>query len=126
MFDLARKVAARGLVVAAIAAGAALISTPADARGWHGGGWHGGWSVGFYGPGPWWPGYYAGYWGPEYPYYPDTPQVTVIQQPAAAAQAAPPVYYYCDNPAGYYPYVQQCGIPWRQVPATPAPVSAPH
>ena len=125
MFDFARKVAARGLVVAAIAACAALISTPADARGYHGGGWHGGgwgWGVGVGLYDPWWPGYYPGY----YPYYPD-PQVTVIQQaPPQAVQAAPPVYYYCDSPGGYYPYVQQCTTPWRPVPATPAPVSAPH
>lgn len=129
MFDLARKVGARGLLVAAIAAGAALLSSPAEAR-WHGGGWHSGVYVGvggFYDP--WWPGYYPGYWGPAYyPYYADPP-VTVIQQ-APIAQApvvqAPPVYYYCDNPGGYYPYVQQCSLPWRQVPAQPQPAAPPH
>jgi hypothetical protein len=129
MFDFARKVGARGLLVAAIAAGALLTSSPADARGgYRGGGWHGGgWGccaigLGFYDP--LWPGYYAGgYWGPGYPYY-ATPPVTVIQQqpPQAQApiQAAPQSYYYCDNPGGYYPYVQSCSTPWRQVPATPA------
>ena len=129
MFDFARKVGARGLVVVAIAAGAALISAPADARGgYHGGGWHGGgWGccaigLGFYDP--LWPGYYAGYWGPGYPYY-ASPPVTVIQQqpmaaPQAPVQAAPQSYYYCDNPAGYYPYVQSCSQPWRQIPAVPA------
>jgi len=133
MFDLARKVGARGLLVAAIAAGAALVSSPAAAQhhggyhgGYHGHGWHhGGWGWGFgvgLGVGlydPWWPGHYAGYWDyPYYPYYADPP-VTVIQQ-APTVQAAPQSYYYCDNPAGYYPYVQQCSIPWRQVPVTPA------
>jgi hypothetical protein len=128
MFDFARKVGARGLVVASIAAGAALISSPADARGGYhgGGGWHGGgWGccsvgIGFYDP--WWPGYYPGYWGAGYPYY-GTPSVTVVQQPVAApqapVQAAPQSYYYCDNPAGYYPYVQSCSLAWRQVPVVP-------
>ena len=127
MFDFARKVGARGLVVAAIAAGAVLTSSPADARGYgYRGGWHGGgWGccaigLGFYDP--LWPGYYAGgYWGPGYPYY-ATPPVTVVQQPMPAQaplQAAPQSYYYCDNPGGYYPYVQSCSVPWRQVPATP-------
>ncbi|HMA50557.1 MAG TPA: hypothetical protein VKP60_12435 [Magnetospirillaceae bacterium] len=132
MFDLVRKVGTRGLLVAAIATGAALLSSPADARGWHGGGgWHGGVYVGIGGLyDPWWPGYYPGYWGPGYyPYYADPP-VTVIQQAPVAqapvAPAGPPTYYYCDNPAGYYPYVQQCGTPWRPVAATPAPASAPH
>ena len=123
MFDLARKVGARGLLVAAIAAGTALLSTPAAAQhhGWHGGVYVG--LGGFYDP--WWPGYYPGYWGPAYPYYADPP-VTVIQQaPAAQApvmQAAPPAtYYYCDNPAGYYPYIQKCLVPFRPVPAAPPP-----
>jgi hypothetical protein len=26
-------------------------------------------------------------------------------------------WYYCQNPAGYYPYVAQCTIPWQTVPA---------
>jgi len=28
-------------------------------------------------------------------------------------------WYYCNNPAGYYPYVQQCRGPWRPVQPTP-------
>jgi hypothetical protein len=36
------------------------------------------------------------------------------QQPAQAQS-----WYHCDNPQGYYPYVQSCGSGWRQVPATP-------
>jgi hypothetical protein len=39
--------------------------------------------------------------------------------PVQAAPAAPASYYYCDNPGGYYPYVQNCSQPWRQVPAIP-------
>jgi hypothetical protein len=26
-------------------------------------------------------------------------------------------YWYCDNPEGYYPYVQQCNTGWQTVPA---------
>ena len=26
-------------------------------------------------------------------------------------------YWYCQNPAGYFPYVQQCGTYWQPVPA---------
>ena len=26
-------------------------------------------------------------------------------------------YWYCDNPPGYYPYVQQCNTGWQMVPA---------
>jgi hypothetical protein len=37
-----------------------------------------------------------------------------MQQPAPS-----PVWYYCDNPQGYYPYVQSCYSGWRQVPAIP-------
>lgn len=26
-------------------------------------------------------------------------------------------YWYCGNPAGYYPYVRQCSVPWQAAPA---------
>jgi hypothetical protein len=26
-------------------------------------------------------------------------------------------YWYCDDPAGYFPYVQQCNTGWQTVPA---------
>jgi hypothetical protein len=44
-------------------------------------------------------------------YAPPPPQQPVAQQ----AQT----WYYCDNPKGYYPYVQQCSSGWRQTPAAP-------
>jgi hypothetical protein len=28
-------------------------------------------------------------------------------------------WYWCDDPQGYYPYVQECNGPWRPVPPTP-------
>jgi hypothetical protein len=27
-------------------------------------------------------------------------------------------WYYCQDPVGYYPYVQQCGTAWQPVPAS--------
>ena len=110
--------------------------------GWHGGGWHGG---GWHGGG-WWGGprvgigigpYWGPYWGPyggsyAYPYgypygyaYPPVvaaPSTQVYIQPApqASVQLPPSAsWYYCDNPRGYYPYVQQCPGGWRAVAPTP-------
>ena len=77
------------------------------------------------GVGPYW----GSYWGPYgYPYgylygYPSTyaPQVTVQPAPPVAIQApaTPPLWYACDNPAGYYPYIQQCPGGWRTVAPSP-------
>jgi hypothetical protein len=42
--------------------------------------------------------------------------------PVAAAPAGQPgTWYYCDSPQGYYPYVPQCKVQWRAVPASPPP-----
>jgi len=68
-----------------------------------------------------------GYWGPPYyPYYPyAAPPVAVQPAPVYEQPApAPPAvayWYYCQNPPGYYPYIQQCPAGWLQVipPATP-------
>jgi hypothetical protein len=51
---------------------------------------------------PWGWGYY---YPPYYDYY----------YPAPTASAT---WYYCANPAGYYPYVTQCYVPWQTVPAS--------
>ena len=73
----------------------------------------------------------GGYWRPYaygYPYgyaYPPVvavPSTQVYVQPSAPAAAQPPPsasWYYCDNPRGYYPYVQQCPGGWRAVAPTP-------
>jgi hypothetical protein len=90
---------------------------------WHGGRW-------FHGPyggrvGWWWivgDSWYF-YPAPVYP-YPDPYVPPVVTVPAAPASA--PVWYYCSNPAGYYPYVPECPLPWQQVAATataPAPAT---
>jgi hypothetical protein len=106
-----------GLTGLGLAAGLMLSAPPAEARVFV--------SVGvpFYGCcGP--------YYGGGYPYYAPPP---VVYAPPPVVYA-PPVYapppqqpiaqqaqtwYYCDNPKGYYPYVQQCGNGWRQTPAAP-------
>ena len=64
------------------------------------------------GPGYWGPGY----WG-QYPYYYSPPPVAVQQHPVTYEQAAPAqsYWYYCQNPAGYYPYVKRCPTPWLKV-----------
>ena len=39
--------------------------------------------------------------------------------PVGASGSPGAVWYYCDNPRGYYPYVQSCHVAWRAVPVTP-------
>ena len=71
----------------------------------------------FIGVGPVWPWW----WAP--PVYPAYPAPVVIQQspPAYIQQEAPAqqYWYYCDNPKGYYPYVQQCPAGWLKVVPSP-------
>lgn len=109
--------------------------------GYHGGyygGYHGGWGGrGWYGHG-WGGGIYVDpFWiAGAYPYYAYPGAVDYEAYPAyqayPAAPAAPPVYvqqngttgaqgdwFYCQNPAGYYPYVRNCSQAWQRVPAQP-------
>jgi hypothetical protein len=82
---------------------------------WRGGRWYHGRHSGR--DGWWWivGGLWYFYPQPVYPYpNPYVPPVVV----APTAPPPPPAnYYYCDNPAGYYPYVPTCRVPWRLVPA---------
>lgn len=99
-------------------------------RGWHTdrdiryfhtrdlGAWrHGHWFHGHHGDrdGWWWIVGNLFYFYPQaiYP-YPD-PYV-----PEAVLEEGPPsddgYWYYCANPPGYYPYVDECFVPWRAVP----------
>lgn len=82
---------------------------------WRGGQWHRGWHDGHYG---WW-WQFGGLWypypAPIYP-YPDPYRPPDIAPPPPTAYY-PSLYYYCDNPAGYYPYVAECPSGWRAVPA---------
>jgi hypothetical protein len=63
---------------------------------------------------------------------------TIIYDPVDTAIAAQPspepalvsYWYYCTDPAGYYPYVQNCTKPWipvapQSVPSAPAPSANP-
>ena len=71
-----------------------------------------------YGPGWWGPGYY----GPP-PYY--APPPVVAQSPPVYVErgrSESDYWYYCQNPQGYYPYVQSCPGGWmRVVPETTPP-----
>ena len=75
----------------------------------------------------WWVVDGVWYWYPTpvYP-YPDpyTPPVIVQVPPVTQAQPQAPVWYYCEQPAGYYPYVPKCSSGWKTVSATPPPSSA--
>ena len=45
--------------------------------------------------------------------------------PPTQQQAAPTQSWYrCNNPQGYYPYIQSCSSGWQQVPATPPGVTS--
>jgi hypothetical protein len=94
---------------------------------WRGGRWfhgrHGGRA------GWWWIAGGVWYFYPKAVYpYPNPyipPQTTVIVQAPPVAPPPQPVappppaqnWYYCNNPHGYYPYVQACAAGWITVPA---------
>ena len=95
--------------------------SPEEAHVWQGGRWVHDWHGGRY---AWWwtvdGGWYL-YPEPVYPYPLYAPPAVVEQQAPPVPTGMPPIatWYYCDNPAGYYPYVASCAAPWRPVPATP-------
>jgi hypothetical protein len=114
--------------------------TPFELDLWRRGGWIHDWYGGRYG---WWwvaDGYWYWYSQPVYPYptyVPPVPPPAVVVAPAPGAppppapvvappppppaapagQPAPQSWYYCDGSRSYYPYVNTCNTPWRQVPA---------
>ncbi len=133
-----RKLCQLALVLAAVTASSAAFA----GRGYyHGGGHHGGYyharvGVGVYfGPGFVYGGYPYGYY--PYPYYyppavvsaPASPPQYIEQGPDGPVpapgpeDAAPPPaqawWYYCNQPEGYYPYIQACPGGWQKVPAQP-------
>jgi hypothetical protein len=115
-----------------------LLSSPAEARGRHGGHGHGhvhfGFAFGvpapFFYPAPvYYP--YPRYYEP-YPVYVPPPQY--IEQNPPGPQPAPPAsapsqggsghyWYYCQDSRTYYPYVQTCASQWQQVVPGAAPPS---
>jgi hypothetical protein len=58
-------------------------------------------------------GWFPGWWGPDYPPY---------APPAYVPPQTEPQYfwYYCQNPPGYYPYIQQCPGGWQTVVPPPS------
>ncbi len=120
-----------------------LTSLAASADGWHhGGGYHYGGGVyyhGHYGPrfyghawygGHWYHGWYGGrpgWWWllgstwflyPDVVYpYPDPNVEPIAVIPAPPAGQNSPYWYWCGNPAGYYPYISRCLVPWQAVAA---------
>jgi len=80
--------------------------------------WHSGyWANRFHdGRNGWWwvvGGTWYFYPQPVYPYpNPYVPPVVVVPQPVVTQY-----YWYCQNPAGYYPYVPACYAQWQAMPA---------
>ncbi|MGA3401252.1 MAG: hypothetical protein ABSC95_18715 [Acetobacteraceae bacterium] len=95
--------------------------TPQERGVWQGGHWQQGWHDNRF---AWWwvagGGWYF-YPAPIYPYPTYVPPAIIVQQAPPVPTGLPPAqfWYYCDNPAGYYPYVAACNGQWREVPATP-------
>jgi hypothetical protein len=94
---------------------------------WHGGAGH---SHIWVGHPRVWVGY-RGWWGPWFywgapvvvgpPYAP--PPVVMQQQPPVYAEPEQNqnYWYYCQNPQGYYPYINSCPGGWMKVVPQPAP-----
>jgi hypothetical protein len=88
------------------------------------------WRAGYWGPGYWGPWPYA--WGATValpyavaPLVVNTAPAAPVVQPLPEAPASS-YWYYCTQPAGYFPYVQQCSQPWMKVvPQVPGSTSAP-
>ena len=82
---------------------------------WEGGSWRHAWHNGHYG---WWwfaDGLWFFYTAPIYPYPPYVGPDAYYDY--YDENGAPPYYWYhCEDPQGYYPYVQQCNGPWEPVP----------
>jgi hypothetical protein len=64
------------------------------------------------------------YYGPPVVYTPPpvvyAPPPVVYAPPAQPLAAPPQSWYYCEDPQGYYPYVQNCNTAWRPVAASPS------
>jgi hypothetical protein len=108
-----KAIAVAASLLAGVSLAAGVGSTPAEARGFFAVG------IGV----PLFPPYYA--YPPPVVYAP--PPVVYTPPPVYAApvvvQQPTQYWYYCDNPAGYYPYVPSCPTPWR--PVTPQPSAQP-
>jgi hypothetical protein len=97
-----------------------------DRTAWRGGRWwHGPWR----GRNGWWwlaGGAWYFYDAPVYPYPGYVSDYYVDDdyygdQDYGTPGASPYSWYYCQNPPGYYPYIQTCNGPWQPVPAGAPP-----
>jgi hypothetical protein len=76
-------------------------------------------------PRPFYPGYpyYSpySYYPPEIVTIPVQPPVYIERERSQPQNSPLPegYWYYCNDPAGYYPYVKDCPTGWRQVEPTP-------
>ena len=113
-----KKIVGGALLAALVLVLASPVPSFADGHGhW---GFHGTFVIGpGWGWGPWWGAPYY-----PYPYYSAPP--AVVQQPPVYVDPAPTAqqanyWFYCQNPQGYYPYIQQCPAGWMRVvpPSTP-------
>lgn len=95
----------------------------------YGGGYYAGMYGGFYAD-PWFfspwayssfdPSIYANNIYPEAVVSPGVPEVYVERSPPSTANPGQSSdWYYCQNPAGYYPYVKSCSTVWQRVPSRP-------
>ncbi len=122
------------VILALLSAALGSCSTMASAGPHHHGGGHFG---GHFRPGfsfylgapmysrPYYPAYPYPYY---YPYYPREIVTVPVEPPVyierersqPQSQQLPEGYwYYCNDPAGYYPYIKQCADGWQQVDPTP-------
>ena len=131
------RIASRLTVAIAALAGALALAQPIPAYAAHGGGgfrggggFHGGGvgrfrgggfrhdgfrGGGFRGRGGWWWGGALGLATVPYAYgWDNYPSYGTY---GGSASDTSQYWYYCQNPAGYYPYVAQCSTNWQPVPA---------
>lgn len=77
------------------------------------------WEFGpFYGPFDY--GFYDPYAYAEPPVVVPPVASGVVPSPAVPGSK---YWYYCSNPAGYFPYIRQCQVPWQTVPPGTAPTN---
>lgn len=87
--------------------------TPQQREAWTHGRWHHTWHHGRFG---WW-WFFNDFWFfyPE-PFYPYPAYVGEYYDDEYTDDG---YWYWCDDPQGYYPYIQECNVDWIPVPPTP-------
>jgi hypothetical protein len=108
--SILRRIGAAALAVGVVVGAGLAVAPVAEARIFVG-----------IGVGPWWgdPYYYAPYYAPPPVYVAPPPYMPPAYVPPTSYVAPAAMWYYCDDPAGYYPYVKNCYGPWHPVPARP-------